>query len=580
MSLLPALLLALGAATQPTPEPDARPNVVVVISDDQGWGDLSAHGNPTLRTPRLDEMRGRAVRFERFYADPLCAPTRAALLTGRYPLRTGVRGVTRGGETMRAEEVTIAEALGEAGYETGAFGKWHNGAHYPQDARGQGFGTFFGFSEGHANAYFDPVLDRDGEEVPTRGYVTDVVTDAAVAFMGAPREAPYLAWVAYNTPHAPFQVPDADYDRYAALGLDPKLAAIYGMVENLDRNTGRILDAARSDDRDTIVVFLSDNGPNGARYNDGLKGTKGGVDEGSIRVPMFVLLPGQAEGRRVEAPAAHVDLLPTLLGLLGLEPPRGVALDGVDLSPLLLGEEGAAPPERLLFAHRTTDEEVLATPGTVRDARYRAVLEEGATAWRLYDLAADPGQTRDLAEAFPERTGALASAWEAWFADVTRRAPGWPDIEVGHEEAPVVTLPAHEAHLSDLGARYGEPHGWSHDWITGWGPGGHAEWRVAVVRPGRYEAVLQLGGEGDAEVALTAGGASLERRLRGLPAAPVLALPDRIPRKEAAARGWSEVSLGTLALTGDADRVVLRVDPASGARLDVKGLVLERVGPL
>ena len=461
MAVIPALFVVLSAIANAQAEP-TKPDVIVVIADDQGWGDLSAHGNPVLKTPHLDAMRARSVRFDRFYADPLCAPTRAALLTGRYPLRTGVRGVTRGGETMRAEEVTLAEVLSEAGYATAAFGKWHNGAHYPQDARGQGFDQFFGFSAGHTNVYFDAVLERDGEPVPTRGYITDVVTDAVIDYVQNPPDAPYFAWVAYNTPHAPFQVPDDAYATYADEGLDPKLAAIYGMTANIDDNVGRLLEAVAEGGREAVVIYLSDNGPNGARYNDGLRGTKGGVDEGSVRVPMFVQLPDAKAGRAVDTPSAHIDLMPTLLGLLGIDAPEGVRFDGADLSALLTEGPGELPNEaRLLFSHRTTGEAVLPTPGTVRDDRYRAVIQEGAADWALYDLRADPGQTRDLSSVFPRRTASLAASWNAWFADVTATPNTWPKIEIGHAAAPIVSLPSHEAHLKGGKLSYGEPHGWS-----------------------------------------------------------------------------------------------------------------------
>ena len=578
-SVLGALILCMSGPASAGGDDASLPNVVIVIADDQGWGDLSAHGNPILRTPRLDALRQRAVRFDRFYADPLCAPTRAALLTGRYPLRTGVRGVTRGGETMRSEEVTIAEVLREAGYATGAFGKWHNGAHFPQNAKGQGFDTFFGFEEGHTNIYFDADLLRDGKPEATRGYITDVVTDEAAAFIAARRDAPFFAWVAFNTPHAPFQVPDADFDRYAALGLDPKLAAIYGMVENIDRNVGELLDAEAGNGRETIFVYLSDNGPNGARYNDGLHGTKGGVDEGSVRVPMFMLLPGGQGPRVIETPAAHIDLLPTLAGLLSVGTAGTLPLDGIDLSSLVRGEGSAEEvADRLLFAHRTTNEEVLRTPGTVRDARYRATLQEGAESWQLYDLLADPGQTRDLADIFPARTEALAAAWTRWFDDVTERAPSWPKIEIGHAEAPVVRLPAHEAHLSGADVRYGEIHGWSHDWIYGWNANARASWFIEVVDPGTYEVSLLAGGEGQgAAASVKVGPAALSRQIDSLLPAPVVRTPDRIARKESPARAWQKIPLGLVEIGSAASDITLRITPGESGQIDVKGLVLTRV---
>jgi len=174
---------------------ERRPNVLLLMTDDQGWGDIHSHGNQKLDTPVLDKLAADSVQFDRFYVSPVCAPTRASLLTGRYHLRTGVSWVTRGLETMRSEEVTLAEALKQAGYATGCFGKWHNGAHYPYHPNGQGFDEFFGFCAGHWNNYFDTHLERNGKAVKTRGYITDVLTDAAIAFIEKHRQRPFFCYV-------------------------------------------------------------------------------------------------------------------------------------------------------------------------------------------------------------------------------------------------------------------------------------------------------------------------------------------------------------------------------------------------
>ena len=284
-----------------------RPNVLLIMTDDQGWGDLRVHGNEKIDTPTLDALASAGVQFDRFYVSPVCAPTRASLLTGRYHMRTGVTGVTRGQETMRAEEVTIAEVLKTAGYSTGCFGKWHSGAHYPHHPNGQGFDEFFGFCGGHWNNYFDTRLERNGRAVQTSGYITDVITEAAIGFIEQHRSEPFFCYVPYNAPHGPFQVPDQYFDKYIARGLDAKTATVYGMCENIDHNVDRLMGTLETNGltRDTIVIFLTDNGPNGARFNGGMRGTKGSAHEGGCRVPLFIRWPDRlSAGRTVQETTA------------------------------------------------------------------------------------------------------------------------------------------------------------------------------------------------------------------------------------------------------------------------------------
>ena len=324
--LIVGLLVSVtGEQVSGEPRPRAsRPNVLLIMTDDQGWGDVRSHGNDKIDTPVQDAFAAQAARFERFYVSPVCAPTRASLLTGRYHLRTGTAWVTRGLETMRCEEVTLAEILKQAGYATGCFGKWHNGAHYPHHPNGQGFDEFFGFCAGNWNNYFDTHLEHNGKSVTTGGFITDVLTDAAMAFIEEHKDRPFFCYVPYNAPHGPFQVPDRYFEKYKKRGLDDKTAAVYGMVENVDDNLDRLLhklDELKLTDN-TIVLFLTDNGPNGKRYNGGMKGTKGSVDEGGVRVPLFIRWPGQINpGITVKPIAAHIDLLPTIVELCGVSMP-------------------------------------------------------------------------------------------------------------------------------------------------------------------------------------------------------------------------------------------------------------------
>lgn len=473
-----------------------KPNVLLIMTDDQGWGDLGVHGNSVLDTPNLDELAAGSVRFDRFFVSPVCAPTRASLLTGRYHLRTGVTGVTRGQETMRSDEVTIAEVLKQAGYVTGCFGKWHNGAHYPHHPNGQGFDEFFGFCGGHWNNYFNTKLERNGRPVETTGYITDVITDAAIEFIDQHQAETFFCYVPYNAPHGPFQVPDKYYDKYAAKVDDPKTAAVYGMCENIDANVGRLLaelDATGLSAR-TVVIFLTDNGPNGSRFNGGMRGTKGSVHEGGTRVPLFVRWPGKLQhGRAVQPIAAHIDLLPTICELCNVEVRGTKPLDGVSLVPLLT-DDAEGHPSRTLFTHwGPGGSTVPLSKGAARTDRYRLTLERGR--YQLYDMLADPGQKNDIAADRPEVVDELRTAYQQWHKDVVRtgglkteagvlRLP----IPVGHPRSRRVTLPATEAYFEGDRLNYINGSGFAHDWLTDWDePSDQAWWDIDVARDGRFE---------------------------------------------------------------------------------------------
>ena len=474
------------------------------MTDDQGYGDLGFHGNEKIDTPVLDRLASQSVRFDRFFVSPYCTPTRASLMTGRYPLRTGAASVTRGLETVRSEEVTIAEVLQGAGYTTGCFGKWHIGEHYPNHPNGQGFDEFFGMPQGHWDNYFDPKLERNGRIVETSGYITDVITDYALRFIDKHRDRPFFCYVPYNAPHTPHQVPDRYFDKYVARGLDTGVAAIYGMVENIDENVGRLLD--RLDelaiaDR-TVVFFLSDNGAEGAegsRYNSGMRGMKGTVHEGGMRVPLFVRWPGRLKPDTVvEQIAAQVDLLPTIAELCGVTNPRTLPLDGVSLVPLLTGRTrdwpgrmifARSPGWRRMVSYRDpVIEDLQPYAGTVRTQRWRAVNE--GDRWQLYDMLGDPSEERDVAADHPDTVARLSRAYDRWFAEVTQRPIVRPPIPAGYAQRPAVELPAPEAYFTG-GVCWYNKWGFAHDWLTGWSdPNDTIWWDVDVVAPGRYEVSL------------------------------------------------------------------------------------------
>jgi len=573
--------MALTQAGGGAPAPKRQPNIVLIMTDDQGWGDIHSHGNAALDTPVLDRLAGQGARFDRFYVSAVCAPTRASLLTGRHHLRCGVSGVTRGLETMRAGEVTLAEVLRGAGYATGIFGKWHNGMHFPQHPNGQGFEEFLGFCAGHWNNYFDTTLERNGRPAPTRGFITDVLTDAALEFIERHRARPFFCYVPYNAPHGPFQAPDRQFDKYKAHGLADREACVYAMVENIDDNVGRLLERLDALDlaRDTIVIFLTDNGPNTERFNGGMRGRKGSPDEGGVRVPFFIRWPGRIEaGRTVARIAAHIDVFPTLLDLCGLPAPSEPRLDGVSLAPLLTGE-ARDWPDRLLFSHWAQGENPRPFPGAVRTQRHRLVQRKKGGP-ELYDMTADPAQANDIATEAPDVVRRLSEAYDAWFKDVTREPIVRPPIAVGHAEAPVVECPAPEAYFEGNVTFKGKA-GWANDWLTNWTSTDDAIWwELDVVRPGRFDVALRYTSPAKdvgARVRVGAGAARVEGVVERAHDPAPLPSPDRVPRGEVYEKVWASLELGALELPQGRTRLLVKALTKPGASvMDLKAVVLRR----
>ncbi len=471
---------------------DARPNILLILADDQGWGDLGLNGNTNLRTPHLDSLAKNGARFERFFVQPVCAPTRAELLTGRWHPRGGVHGVSTGAERLDLDERTIAEAFRAAGYATGCFGKWHNGSQYPYHPNGRGFEEYYGFTSGHWGEYFDPPLDHNGQPIRGRGYITDDLTERAMAFLGKNATAgkPSFCYLAYNTPHSPMQVPARYWQRFENTALHLRggknedighTRAALAMCENIDANVGRLLEflCKNKIDHNTIFIYLSDNGPNGPRWNGGMKGIKGSTDEGGVRSPLFIRWPVKIRPGIVITPiAAAIDLYPTLLDLAGIARIGNKPFDGISLAPWLLGKD-APIPDRVLFQH-------WAGKVSARNQRFRL-----DAAGQLFDLANDPGQQRNIAAEHPEIARHLAAAVARWKREVLSELPK-PDrrpFPVGFAEFPRTVLPA----------RDGVPHGGvkrsapapNCSFFTHWTKSeDRMTWEIEVHTTGRYEAIL------------------------------------------------------------------------------------------
>ena len=477
--VLRALLTLLAGALQPAAWCVAQqPNVLLIVTDDQGYGDLGSHGNKILRTPHLDRLAQESVELTQFLVAPLCSPTRASLMTGRYHYRAGVTEVTRGRHLMPADEVTIAEMLREAGYKTGIFGKWHLGDVYPMRPADQGFdeslvhkGGGIGQVAGPAgNTYFDPILEHNNVAKRFEGYCDDIFADATMEFIERHREGPFFAYYATNLPHFPLEVSDERADPYRKLGLHEHNARTYGMIENIDANVGRIL--AKLEQlgltSNTIVVFLSDNGPRTRRTKDdvypdryvaGLRGTKTSAYENGIRVPFFIRWPGRLpSGKQISTMAGHIDLLPTLAEACRVNKPTGVRIDGLSLMPLLLGESVDWPDRVLFFQWHSGPVPFQYVHFAARKQRYKLIqpqdnphaiinppsddeLRRWLGALELYDIQNDPSELNNLASQHPEIVEELLAEYEDWFSEVTRERDfhSPPRIHVGtRHQNPVI----------------------------------------------------------------------------------------------------------------------------------------------
>lgn len=466
-----ALLLLTALAVQAS----ARPNVIVIMTDDQGYGDFGVTGNPILDTPNLDAFAGQSLSFDRFYVSPVCTPTRASLMTGRYHHRTGALDTWRGGAMMRPGEITLAEALRAGGYATGIFGKWHLGDCYPMRAMDQGFDRSLvhlggGLAQpadpiGNKRRYTDPILVRDGVEVQTRGYCTDVYFDEAIGFIrhSAVERRPFFAYIATNAPHGPYHdVPSELYEKYKAKDLKPIMvgqggnedivARVFAMVENVDQNVGKLMQALDELELtdNTVVLFMLDNGPNTRRYVGNMRGMKTEVHDGGVRSPLFIRYPKQLKaGKRVSQTAAHIDVMPTLLDIAGVSKPDDAVFDGRSLLPLMVSDQPVDWPDRsiVIQAHRGRSPQqfhhFMLLEGRwklVRPSGFGRQAAVGDLAFELYDLQADPTESKNLAADRPEVVQRLRQSYLAWYEDVNGADKALPRIEVASRQSPRTVL--------------------------------------------------------------------------------------------------------------------------------------------
>jgi arylsulfatase B len=461
MKTIQRLTIALMAAfaftiAATTPAMAAQPNVVIVITDDQGHGDLSCHGNPILKTPKIDALYRDSVRLTDYHVSPTCSPTRAALLTGHWTNRTGVWHTIMGRSMLRDNEVTMGQVFKDAGYATGMFGKWHLGDNHPYRPEDRGYTEVLRHGGGGVgqlpdywdNAYFDGSYYHNSKPVPVKGFCTDVFFDYAKKFIKTQKEAgkPFLAYIATNAPHGPMHSPEKFAKPYLDQGTN--LAHFYGMIANIDDNVGKLRNFIKQQglEENTIFIFTTDNGSSSGwrTYNSGMRAGKGSEYDGGHRVPFFIRWPaGQLTGGRDVTPiTAHVDILPTLIELCDIAAPKGVKFDGRSIRPLLDNTARDWPDRVLVTDSQRVKDPIMWRKSSVMTSRWRLI-----NGTELYDMPSDPAQERDVAKQHPEVVARLTAFYSHW----------WADIEPSFSQATSISL----GHPADNPARLT-----SHDWIT------------------------------------------------------------------------------------------------------------------
>lgn len=504
--LLRSAFLAFALAAIPTsarpqsvPGRSARPNVIILLTDDQGYGDLSAHGNPVLRTPHLDQLRSESVRLTDFHVAPVCTPTRGQLMTGVDALRNGATAVTAGHSMIRPGYPTMAEIFQAGGYRTAMFGKWHLGDSYPNLPHNRGFDEavylagwgVMSVAEPWLNDNFDDFYHHNGKLEQYRGYCTDIWFDLSLNWMKERREQgePFFLYLPTNAPHHPAWVPDKYRKIYAGKGP----AGFFGMIANLDENIGRLEGFLRQSGLydDTIVIFMNDNGGTAGvdTFNAGMRDRKASYYDGGHRAMCFVRWPkgGLRQAGDVDALTQVQDLLPTLIDLTGLRKPEAARFDGVSLAPLLRGESDDLPDRTLVVQYGQTPAR---SEAAVMWKKWRLVHGN-----ELYDLTTDPGQVRDVAEKHPAIAAQMRASYDRWWAGVEPRVDAVVPIVLGASQQNPVTLTSVN---------------WTNvccDNVVNClrpGENRNAPWAVAVAIKGRYEFALRRWPK-DADLAITAG---------------------------------------------------------------------------
>ncbi len=512
---------SLPLAMQTCTATQKRPNVILIITDDQGYGDFGSKGNPIIQTPNLDAMAERSAQMTNYYVSPVCAPTRACLMTGRYNYRTRAIDTYIGRAMMEPEEVTLAEMLKRGGYSTGLFGKWHLGDNAPMRPQDQGFDKVLmhrggGIGQpsdppGGEGKYTDPILFHNGEEKAIQGYCTDIYFDFAMQWMeqNVQQGKPFFTYLATNAPHGPYDdVPQELYEMYKSMDLSSdqfpqdnghplpddqntdRLARIFAMITNVDHNVGRLFDKLEELNQldNTLVLFMVDNGPNTRRYVAGMMGMKSNVYEGGVRSPLFLHWPGTLKAdKRSDRVVAHIDIAPTILDAMGVPAPSDVKMDGRSFWPLLTQESPDWPDRHIVIQAHRGDEPVQYHNFLIRNQEWKLLHDsgfgkenfDGEPQFELYNMQSDPLEMNNVASEHPEIVAELKQAYDSWFADVSSTRPDNfvpPRIHIGTPQENPVVLTRQD---------------WRHTKGRPWAPDSNGYWMLHVAKEGTYDVRLR-----------------------------------------------------------------------------------------
>ena len=593
-TILISFLLSLFISCNSNIDSQAHPNIILILTDDQGWGDLSLNGNKDLHTPNIDKIALNGVRFDRFFVSPVCSPTRAEILTGRHHTRTGVYDVSLGGERINVDEETLGDLFKAAGYRTAAYGKWHNGMQAPYHPNTRGFDQFYGFCSGHWGNYFNPVLEKNGELVRGKGFITDDLTNHGIEFIKKNKNNPFFLYMPFNTPHSPMQVPDKYWNKFKNKDLTQKgtlsdmpddkysgtnskgenhSKAALAMCENIDWNVGRIIETLESQKiiDNTIIIYLSDNGPNGHRWNGEMKGIKGSTDEGGTRSPMIISWKGNIpSGKKVSKIASGIDLLPTLIDISGIKVKPKNKLDGVNLKQLIY-QNDADWQERYIYNYWRGRL-------SLRSQNFRLDNENN-----LYNMNDDPNQLNNVSKTYKEIFEVMKKAKIEWKKELLaninlkdKRA-----FIIGHPELKNTQIPARDAKANGLIKRsnYYPNCSYMTNWVN---IEDTITWNAEVAEDGKFEVIIYYTCKKDAlgsEIELSFSDSSVSKKITKFYDPKEYGEEnDRSPRIESYVKDFIPLKMGVIDLKKGKGTLMLKGLKMTGKELlDFRLLMLKRI---
>ncbi|MEX0324292.1 MAG: arylsulfatase [Puniceicoccaceae bacterium] len=560
-----------------------KPNVIIFLTDDQGWGDLSMNGNTNLSTPHIDKLGEQGASFQNFYVCAVCSPTRAELLTGRYNFRSGIYDTGGGGERMDVDETTIADVFKRAGYATAAYGKWHNGMQYPYHPNARGFDDFYGFCSGHWGNYFSPMLEHNGRIVQGNGFCVDDFTDRGIAFMEKNKDKPFLLYIPYNTPHTPFQAPERNWEKFKDKEIKLLLGnkkeniqetrAALAMCENIDENVGRVVAKTRElgIEDNTIILFFTDNGPARPRWNGELRDRKGSTNEGGTRSPLVMKWPkGIAAGKQIERVVSVTDLLPTLSEMCGIPYETNKPLDGISVKETITGNQKSWP-DRYIFSNWKAKM-------TVRSQKYRLTQDN-----ELHDIENDRFQKVDLSDKLPEMKQAMMKVKADYAQQIKDELPPVDErpFFLGHPALKYTQIPARDGTENGNIKRSNR---WPNcSFFTNWiDVNDSITWEVNVPESGKFKVQLYytcpVGDEGS-KIQLSVGKNKLNSKIREPHDPPLRGMDeDLAPRMESYVKDWKVLDMGVIKLDAGESTMALKALSMPGKSvMDFRLLMFERI---